>query len=332
MDTPTRRPVWSYVRFSVRGLIVVVLLIAVTLGRIVHPAHVQRDAVAAIARAGGTVDYDWQIGSNGRRLPNPKPWAPKWLVDQVGIDHFGHVARINLLKRGFDRDLISIGHLSQVWNLSLDFSPVTDDGLAHLEGLVELERLYLPFTEVGDAGLVHLKGLTDLRQLSLQGDSITDEGLDAIWKELTNLEVLDLDRTRVNGKGLAQLKGLKRLVRLSLRGAPVDDAALKHLQGMTGLRELFLDDTRVTYTGVREIQKALPNLKISRRFRINRNIVPRRRKTRNPVPWPDPKTSLEPPMMPGATGIGAMVEFADQFRPSPNITGAQPDDGFEIVT
>ena len=218
MDTPTRRRGWRYVRFSVRGLIVVVLLIGVTLGWIVHQAHVQRDAVAAISRAGGAVEYDWQLGSNGRRLPNSKPWAPKWLADQVGIDHFGHVARINLLKRGFDRELISIGRLSQVWSLRLDFPPVTDNGLAHLEGLTGLERLYLPFTKVSDAGLVHLKGLTDLRQLSLRGDAITDEGLTHL-KELTNLEFLDLDKTRVNGKGLAQLKALKRLARLSLRSA-----------------------------------------------------------------------------------------------------------------
>jgi hypothetical protein len=49
----------KYVRFSVRGLIVVVLLTGGWLGWIVREAHFQRDAVAAIVKSGGIVVYDW---------------------------------------------------------------------------------------------------------------------------------------------------------------------------------------------------------------------------------------------------------------------------------
>jgi hypothetical protein len=42
-----------YLRFSVRGLIVFVVVVGAGLGWIVHQAHVQRDAVAAIQGAGG---------------------------------------------------------------------------------------------------------------------------------------------------------------------------------------------------------------------------------------------------------------------------------------
>jgi hypothetical protein len=48
-----------YLRFSVRGLIAVVLLFGVGLGWIVRQAHIQRDAVAAIKWA-GVVHYDWE--------------------------------------------------------------------------------------------------------------------------------------------------------------------------------------------------------------------------------------------------------------------------------
>jgi hypothetical protein len=263
MDTPTRRPWWTYMRLSLRGLIVLVLLIGGILGRTVHQAQVQREAVAAITRAGGSVYYDWQVRKDGLILSTTKPWAPNWLVKLVGIDYFGHVARIDLLRGGADRDLILIGRLGQLWNLNLDSSPISDDGLVHLKALTGMERLYLPLTKVGDAGLVHLEGLTGLHQLGFYDNPITDEGLVHL-KGLTDLEFLILDGTRVSGPGLAQLKGLKRLVGLSLTRTAVDDAGLKHLREMTGLKELFLGGTRVTDAGVRKLQEALPNLKISR--------------------------------------------------------------------
>ena len=43
--------------------------------------------------------------------------------------------------------------------LILDLTPVTDAGLEHLTGLVELDELSLQCTEVTDAGLSHLTGL-----------------------------------------------------------------------------------------------------------------------------------------------------------------------------
>jgi len=84
---PLSRPWWNYVRFSLRALIVLVLLIGAGLGWLVRSAHVQRDAVAAIRRAGGSVSYDWEW-NNGKSVPGGKPWAPKWLVDLVGIDYY----------------------------------------------------------------------------------------------------------------------------------------------------------------------------------------------------------------------------------------------------
>jgi hypothetical protein len=49
------RPWQRFLRFSVRGLIVVVLVIGVWLGWLVRSARIQREAVAAIRIAGGNV-------------------------------------------------------------------------------------------------------------------------------------------------------------------------------------------------------------------------------------------------------------------------------------
>jgi hypothetical protein len=62
-----------------------VRVIGAGLGWVVHQANVQRDAVAAITRAGGTVMYDWEL-SNWKPIAGAKAPAPSWLVDLIGVD------------------------------------------------------------------------------------------------------------------------------------------------------------------------------------------------------------------------------------------------------
>ena len=74
--SPSRR---LSLRLSMRGLIIHVLLIGAALGwmvRVVRPALLQRDAVAAIRNGGGRVSYrfewhDWEAASlvSSRDLP-----------------------------------------------------------------------------------------------------------------------------------------------------------------------------------------------------------------------------------------------------------------------
>jgi hypothetical protein len=60
-----------YLRISVRGLLVLVLGLGVALGWMVNRADVQRNAVAAIKRAHGSVGYkwEWKNGWRGPRAP-----------------------------------------------------------------------------------------------------------------------------------------------------------------------------------------------------------------------------------------------------------------------
>ncbi len=208
---PLSLPWWSYVRFSIRGLIVLVLLIGAGLGWLVRSAHVQRDVVAAIWRAGGSVFYDSEW-NNGKSVPGGKPWAPKWLVGLIGVDYFGHVTSVWLQPAPTDGAIVEIGHLTQLERLQLVQGFVSDGELAHLKGLTNLSNLLLG--NVSDAGLAHLKGLTELKGLKLGGTQVTDAGL-AHLKGLTKLEVLQLGAAQVTDAGLAHLKGLTKLRRSS---------------------------------------------------------------------------------------------------------------------
>ena len=53
------------------------------------------------------------------------------------------------------------------------------------------------------------------------------------------------------------------IVSLSLIGTTITDAGLVHLKRLTKLQRLVLDFTKVTDAGVADLQKALPNCKIS---------------------------------------------------------------------
>jgi hypothetical protein len=66
---PVSRPWRRYLRFSVRGLIVLVLVIGAGLGWIVRSARMQREAVAAIKNAGGSVSYDWRWSNGNSDFP-----------------------------------------------------------------------------------------------------------------------------------------------------------------------------------------------------------------------------------------------------------------------
>jgi len=233
---PIRRSRRSYRRFSVRGLIVLVLAIGGWLGWIVRSARVQREAVAAIQRAGGWVWYDWQY-DHGRFIPAGKPWAPGWLVDRLGDDYFGHVVYAAVNEGGSDAVLSHIGHLSRLEDLELVMAPVTDDGLSRIRGLNNLRRLSINSAAVSDAGLAHLGGLK-------------------------SLEHLILCETGVTGSGLAYLKGLPSLRILCIAGIHVTDVDLMHLRGLPGLQMLDLTGAGVPDAELEALRAALPEVPI----------------------------------------------------------------------
>ena len=256
------RPWQKHLRYSVRGLILVVLVIGGGLGWMVRSARMQRDAVAAIQSSGGIVTYDWGW-KDGAYLGNAGPWAPYRLVDALGADYFGSVVVVRCYGRESDAEVAQIGRLTALVDLSLAGNSVTDAGLAELKGLAGLRRLEIHSKGVTDAGLAHLKGLTDLRELILSGTQITNDGLAQI-EGMTNLAVLSLGSTQVTDAGLAHLRRLTDLSVLSLSGTQVTDAGLSHLEGLTRLSKLWLVRTQVTNAGVQHLQRALPGLQITR--------------------------------------------------------------------
>jgi hypothetical protein len=139
---PASRRQW--LRISVRGLLVIVLIVGCWLGWMVRSAQVQRDIVKTIRRAGGSVWYEWEW-KNGRVVNGAKPPALPWLVSQIGIDFFGNVVAVQINEREPTIRLVqSFESIRGIYQR--DGLIVSDATLARLGDLKRLEFLGLEGT------------------------------------------------------------------------------------------------------------------------------------------------------------------------------------------
>jgi Leucine-rich repeat (LRR) protein len=157
-----------------------------------------------------------------------------------------------------DEWMSHIARLYDLESLSLG-SDVTDAGLVHLKGLVNLKELFSSSRLVSDAGLSHLRGLTNLKVLSLSGSRITGSGLSELTG-LTNLETLNLACAPVKDDELARLSSLPHLRELNLADTPITDAGLIHIRSLKNLESVDLQYSHVTLTGARRLQQERPDL------------------------------------------------------------------------
>jgi hypothetical protein len=278
------RPWRRFLRFSVRGLIVIVLVIGGWLGWLVRGVRIQRDAVAAITKSGGSVKYDWEW-KDGAPVPGARPDAPRWLVDLLGVDYFGHVTSVSYLSAVVDRTRARVAEvgarLSELQakrkgaperadgatatqeQQNKRLALVMSDGKTFGAKLDELDQLSHSEFNFTDDELVHLKWLTNLSDLNVSHTLISDTGLTHI-EGLIKLERLDLSRTRITDAGLSRLRHLKNLSFLDLGWNPVTDSGLANLKVLTKLTVLELDGTHVTDAEMNDLERALPSLKIKR--------------------------------------------------------------------
>ena len=167
-------------------------------------------------------------------------------ITNSGIAHLSGFS-VNTLTLSYtaisDDGVAHLARLGEVSNLSLDRTKVTDVGLeaiASSELLIGMQGLGLRGTTITDAGLRHVGRLSKLKTLSIGGTKITDEGLSHI-ASLRELKFLYLDGTfDFTGRGLKHLQGLSNLEHLDLSSTAVTDKELVHLAALTGLRRLRL--------------------------------------------------------------------------------------------
>ena len=295
---PLRR---SWLRLSIRTLLVAVTLLCVWLAYAAHRARLQEDLVRRInANGGGAFGYHHEMDEAGQHIPDAEPPGPLWLRRLIGDHAFLRIRYVGTYKvREEEMQLIS--EFPSIEELSLDES-VRDEWLKHLAPLRNLKTLTLESAHISDHGIEHLAGLRKLEFLNLTHARVTDEGLKHL-ANLRNLKELILDYTQVTADGadwlrqhLSQVKVLaagfasapdeREAVRQLIKsgghfsadkdgcisevmffGTDVDDDDLRPLESLKRLQSLQLVNTRVTFAGVNRILQANPKLTVSPRFR-----------------------------------------------------------------
>ncbi len=279
----SRRGAWRRklpLRVSVRALMILVLLLGGVLGWVVHLASVQRDAISAIRLGGGHVRYNWQLKRlpNGNVQFNPKgqPKAPKWLLDSLGHDYFGHVEYVEVGQRNTDAVMKQVGQLDQVRQIrflaGINLAPVAkaglealpNAGLSRFRGLFGLMTTDLSAPQINGANFKYLKNMTRLEFFKLpQNCSVTDADLTYL-SELTALSQFEVHDSRITDAGVASLKGMTGMKSLTLSGTQVSGAGLSNLGSMNELKFLDLSGTAVDDLAPIRHLNGLTNLHLSR--------------------------------------------------------------------
>lgn len=138
----------------------------------------------------------------------------------------------------------------------------TDELLAQLAGLPEIEGLYFELTDLTDEGVATLAELPNLRSLTLYGGNprVGDVGL-ATLSRSRSLEKLRLVNTDVTDDGLAALQRFPRLRDLTIACdvGRLTEKAVHSLSALEQLDKLKISGHWMSKAGLAELKRALPN-------------------------------------------------------------------------
>jgi internalin A len=165
-------------------------------------------------------------------------------------------------KKLTDDGLHHLRPMTHLKELGLEGTLVSDEGLKTLEGFGELDYLDLNDTRITDAGLAKLSKMPALKWLSVGCTGVSDAGLGKL-REMQQLETLGLSNSGISDSGLVYLQEFPRLKFLDLTDTRISDHGLVHLRKLKQLEFVWLAGTRTTENGIQDLQRELPQLRIS---------------------------------------------------------------------
>lgn len=261
-------------RFSLRTALLAMTVLAAWLALHMQSVRRQRAGIEAAESLGAWIGYDY-------RWNHTESPVPQWLLEPLGRNHFHSVVHLSMngrtgpranidegrrlhaferlenlaeLERLWiddprlsDKELACMGQLTSLRELVIrNASAVTDQGVAHLANLQQLEHLVLSECPLTDESIRHLGRLPKLQSLSFRGHGFTDKGLEHM-QTMTQLRYLHLGTGTkpITDDGLAHLKRLTQLRQLILSDSTITEHGLQHLGGLEQLEHLWLENSQV---------------------------------------------------------------------------------------
>lgn len=161
--------------------------------------------------------------SSLRQVRLSRPWG---YPGRLRVPVFSPLAKARQLQTvylfdsdGNPRDLAPIVTLPQLTRFQVNFAD--DQTCRELAKATQLKALSLHECDITDEGMAHLRSLVNLEELDLGGTLVTDRSVDFI-RSFPKLRHLSIDRTRISSSGVALLaQSISRLVfHSSMRSYP----------------------------------------------------------------------------------------------------------------
>ncbi len=160
----------------------------------------------------------------------------------------GVVTQVNVKCDAFtEADFKTLGSFTTIKDLTISGKTITDETLALLSGLVELERISTNEVQLTDDGYKHFAAFQKLTSIAFFHPAFRSD--------------------KFTGSGLAHLKALPRLEKLTFAGSTAGDAALEAIGQLTQLKEFRTWHTAQTQAGNAYLLKLpLTSLRIGQRL------------------------------------------------------------------
>ncbi|CAI5459701.1 unnamed protein product [Closterium sp. Yama58-4] len=149
------------------------------------------------------------------------------------------------------RQLYSLAGLNHLIFGAID---ATDAALEGISRLANLRILVLDYTKITDAGVARLQELSGLTALSMTGCASVSSASMVHVGRMTSLQFLTLNASGVKEDGLQHLTALTSLTVFTLPPG-VTDLGIRHLRNMKHLQKLALWDASITASGMMWLQK-----------------------------------------------------------------------------
>ena len=255
MSAQVPRPGRNFLRFSLRTLLVGMVVCGIVLGfaaRVHSRAQRQKQILVATAKARGNIRYDFECYSES-------PWyaAQRWLAPKIGADYVGNVQILNFAGTAatdWRKPLAAATELQSIEYFSACCQGLEPSDIDHLGKLSRLKELHLHHHRDLPA-LQPLAGLQHLELLGLQVRGVTSEKLAGL-ERLPKLKILDLCRSDAADEIVPLLAAFPALEELHAEASKITATGLAGLSKSKSLRVLHVDDTQVS------VQKDLPGVTV----------------------------------------------------------------------
>lgn len=151
-------------------------------------------------------------------------------------------------------DIPLVGNMTQLDNLHLSGSQLTDDSFTHLRNLTRLQYLSLrTCPQITGKKMGQLAAMKDLIYLDLSETGLTDEALGSM-PVFDRLETLELrGDLQITGSTMSRLARCQNLKYLGMNTTSVSDTGMKPVGRLSQLRRLDLGQTKVTDKGIQQL-------------------------------------------------------------------------------